>query len=381
MLETFLLIAGVIVVWVIAKVFGFLFEQCKLPSLFGEILAGALLGPFAFQIITPSPLLKLLATLGSIVLLFSIGLETKLERIWRVGRSAVVTATLGVLLPFGFIALAGMLLHYSPVVSLFLATAGSATSIGITMRVLKDANALNTTASRIILGAAVLDDVLDIVALAVIATYATTGSLPGLDLLLVIAQIAIFITVVILFLPQIMRHAERSFPSKRSAVPLAMVSMVCLSALSAYVGLAAIVGAFLSGITFAESRSREHITTFVNRHLSFLIPFFFIGIGINLNLRLSTHALIAGGVITVVAILGKLLAGYLATYEHGSVTAWAVGMGMVPRGEVGLIVASSGLALGVLDRDVVGVMILVILVTTLCAPLTITILRRGKILA
>lgn len=366
--------------WIVAKLLGWLLSRLKLPSLFGELLAGAIVGPYALHWVDPSSLLTALTTLGSIVLLFSIGLETRLERIWRVGRSAAVTATLGVLLPFGFIALAALLFKYSITSSLFLATAGAATSVGITARILQDGKALGTTAGRIILGAAVLDDVLDIVALAIIGSYAKTGVLPGLDLLLVVAQIVIFITAVVLFLPQIMRHAERALPGRRSTVPLAVLSMLSLSALSVYVGLAAIIGAFLSGITFAESRSREQIARFLKPWASLLIPFFFAGIGMKFDLHIfgAWHMLFAALVITAVAVLGKLLAGYLATYEHGVTTALAVGMGMVPRGEVGLIVASSGYVLGVISQEVVAIVVFVTLVSTLFAPLTLTILRSGR---
>lgn len=371
------MVFGTIILWISARLLGALFERLGLHALFGEMLAGTVLGPFVLHLVEPSALLSGLATLGAIVLLFTIGLETRLERIWRVGRSAAVTATLGALLPFGFVALVALLFKFSVTSSLFLATAGAATSVGITARILQDGGALATTAGRIILGAAVLDDVLDILALAIIGSYTKTGTLPGLDLLLVIVQIVVFITVVVIYLPQIMRHAEKRLPGRTSTIPLALISMVSLSALSVYVGLASIIGAFLSGITFAESRSREHIQKFLKPLGTLLVPFFFINIGMKFNPQVfsSGHLLIAGLVITVVAILGKLLGGYLATYEHGARTAWAVGMGMVPRGEVGLIIASTGYALGVINEEVVAIVILVVIISTLFAPLTLTILK------
>jgi Kef-type K+ transport system membrane component KefB len=361
---------GLFLMIISALILGRLFELMRLPALLGEVLAGILLGSYVLHWVMSNHLYEILGILGSIILLFTVGLETNLRKVGQVGREAGLTALLGMIFPFGLILGAAFAFHHSSTIAIFLATAGTATSVGITARILKDSNALTMPASRVILGAAVLDDIFGIALLAVVSSYVRTGTLRLLDTGLVMAQIIAFVLIALLFLPKVIKRLEKVHLGENTVFILALVTMLLLSLISEYLGLAAIIGAFFAGLTFAESRNKERIQERM-RPLSFLlVPLFFVGIGLTLDVHalLSPATLLFGSVITVLAIAGKLAGGRIGASGLGMHQAITVGIGMVPRGEVGLIIGNIGYRLGIIGTQEVAVIVFMSLLTTFITP-------------
>ncbi len=356
-----------------AKIVAELFERLRQPSAVGEILAGILIGPSVLGWITPSAITDTLAEIGVIFLLFTVGLETKPASIFRVGKRAAVVAVLGVLAPF----LGGWLLMKawggSGTESLFVGTAMVATSVGITAHVLSTMGVLDTLTSRIILGAAVIDDILGLMILAVVSSLAL-GSINYLSIITT-ALLAVGFTafVVLVGAPVVKRVAPR-IENKRGGRALFVSSLVlCLgiSVAAAYVGVAAIVGAFLAGMAFAEvAEDRPTMHKQMTGVTDFLVPFFMVNIGMQLKLEIfrDSSILLFAGLVTLVAMITKLVACGAGAWGMGWRRVGQVGMGMVPRGEVGIVVAQLGLAMAVINDSIYGVVLLMSIATTLIAP-------------
>jgi Kef-type K+ transport system membrane component KefB len=226
--------------------------------------------------------------------------------------------------------------------------------------------------AAVILGAAVIDDVLGISIIAIIASYSETGAFRVAQLSLIAAQVIGFALLAVYLLPKLLAaHASRTSLNARGTFTLALGVMLGLSALSTYFGLAAIIGAFFAGVIFAESRGQEQIFKMTQPLYQFLTPFFFVMIGVQLNLSTftNTRTWVLAVLITALAILGKVLGGYLANYKQGLRYALGVGFAMVPRGEVGLVIAGLGLTLGVIGDEGAAIITFMTFVTTLITPL------------
>ena len=366
-----------------AKLLAEIFAWLRQPTVVGEILAGVLIGPQVLHLVAPSETSHVLAELGVIFLLFNVGLETKPASIFKVGRTALIVAVLGVAVPM----LCGYLLMMAwdgnKIEALFIGTAMVATSVGITARVLADLGLLDSTAARIILGAAVIDDVLGLLVLAAVAS-AAQGSVNVAEIATT-ALLAIGFVAAIAFLgAPAMTRAAPHFRRLRAGNEFFVVAIVLcfgLALAAAYIGVAAIIGAFLAGMALAEAVEGEHDThQQVRGATEFLVPFFLVNIGMQLDLGVFTDSktLLLAVVMTVVAVLTKLVGCGLGAWGLGMRGAMQVGVGMVPRGEVGIVVAQIGLGVGVITESLFGAVLFMACATTLIAPPLIRPLFAGQ---
>jgi Kef-type K+ transport system membrane component KefB len=354
-----------------AKLLGELFEHVRQPAVVGELLAGVLVGPHVLGLAGggDEAVLEVVAELGVIILLFTVGLETSLADLRRVGGPALLVGVLGVVLPLAASTALMFGLGFDRADGLFVSAAIVATSVGVTARVLRDLDAVRTTAARVVLGAAVVDDILALVVLAVVAGLAA-GDISTLELIVLVAEVAVFLAAVLFLGPPALRRASslvRIPGVPESPFLVAVLLTLGLAALSEVIGLAAIIGAFLAGLIF--DFRREEVATQVEPVYELLVPFFFAVTGSRLDPAVFADASILGlaAVVTLVAVLTKVAGGYWGAVGLGRSTRLTVGVGMVPRGEVGLIVASLGLGLG-LDPRLFGVVVAMTVVTTLATP-------------
>ena len=376
LLELFVMLGG-------AKLLAEIFARLRQPTVVGEILAGVLIGPQVLHLVAPSETSHVLAELGVIFLLFNVGLETKPSSIFKVGRTALLVAVLGVVVPMACGYLMMMAWDDNKIEALFIGTAMVATSVGITARVLADLGLLDSTAARIILGAAVIDDVLGLLVLAAVAS-AAQGTVNVAEIATT-ALLAIGFVAAIAFLgAPAMTRAAPHFRRLRAGNEFFVVAiLLCfgLALAAAYIGVAAIIGAFLAGMALAEAVEGEHDThQQVRGATEFLVPFFLVNIGMQLDLGVFTDSktLTLAVVMTLVAVLTKLIGCGLGAWGLGLRGAMQVGVGMVPRGEVGIVVAQIGLGVGVITESLFGAVLFMACATTLIAPPLIRPLFAGQ---
>ncbi|MDP2998651.1 MAG: cation:proton antiporter [Bryobacterales bacterium] len=354
-----------------AKLLAELFERLGQPGIVGEILAGVLIGPSVLGWIAPSDFLTALSELGVMFLLFRVGLEVKSSELMRVGGTAALTAVLGVVVPF-FLGWGILLLWGAPQIeALFVGAAMVATSVGITAQVLAVKGLLQERSSKIILAAAVIDDVLGLLVLALVASLAK-GKANLLELG-VTAALAVGFTVIVAkwgtrTMGQVARVQEKLRVGE-SQFALAMILLFALSLLAVYAGVAAIIGAFLAGMALSESVGHR-VHDLAHGVTELLVPFFLAGIGLHFNLRAFTDSgtILLALVILAAAVLSKFLGCGAGALRLGKADAIRVGVGMVPRGEVGMVVAQIGLGLGVIGQQVYGVVVFMAVLTTILAP-------------
>jgi Kef-type K+ transport system membrane component KefB len=360
------------VMFVAAKVAGEILERIRQPPVIGEILVGMALGSHALGVIRDTDINIALQQLGAIALLFMVGLDVSLQEVKAVGARALTVGGAGILLPF--VAGAGLIYAIAGTVdqALFMGAAMVATSVGITARVLADLGVLQNPESRIILGAAVVDDVLGLLVLALITGLAR-GNASAVGLVVLAVGAVGFVVVVAAFGTRLVSAlAPRIDKAQISRGELAAALSICLglSVLAGAVGLAAIVGAFLAGMAFSETRSRWELHHQFDPVYHLLVPFFFVVTGARVDpgvlIDPSTAGLVAA--VTALAIIGKLVGCGGASWGLGARSMWIIGVGMVPRGEVGLIVASVGLNAGIIDGDLYGVVVAMSILTTLVTP-------------
>lgn len=367
------LILTLLVMFASAKLLAELFVRLGQPAVVAEILAGVLIGPQVLGWVAPNEITHTFAEIGVIFLLFSVGLETKPAAILKVGRSALVVAVLGVLLPLlgGYLCLQAF--GGSTIESLFAGTALVATSVGITARVLAGLGLLETQSARIILGAAVIDDILGLLVLAAVSS-AASGAVDVVQIGITAAlAIGFVLAVGLLAAPAITRVAP-AFAHLRLGNEFFIIAiLLCLGLAYAAtgIGVAAIIGAFLAGMALAEAAEDQHELHLQVRGVTeFFVPFFLVNIGMQLNLGVfaDTGTIVLALVLTAIAVLTKLAGCGLGAANLGLRGALQVGMGMVPRGEVGIVVAQIGLALGVVSDRLFGVVLFMAVATTLIAP-------------
>jgi Kef-type K+ transport system membrane component KefB len=389
---------ALVIVLAAAKLGGELAVRAGQPAVLGELLAGVLLGNLSLVGIThldplwTSPSLDMLARLGVLVLLFEVGLESTVGQMLKVGIPSLVVATLGVLTPFGlgWATSAWLLPGHSVYVHAFVGATLCATSVGITARVFKDLGRLQTTEARIILGAAVIDDVMGLVVLAVVsgvigAAASGAGFSYGSASLIVVKALVFLVGALFIGVYLSRRLFRLAFRLKSRGVLLSLSLAWCfaLAWLSDLLGLAAIVGAFAAGLVLEDLHYRdfvdrgEHALEELIAPISaFLAPVFFVLMGIRTDLR----AFAAPGVLglalalTVAAILGKQACS-LGVWRPG-VDRLTVGLGMIPRGEVGLIFANIGMSLTldgrpVIDRNIFSALVVMVILTTFVTPFAI----------
>ena len=378
--DPFLLQLLVIFLW--AKIFGELFEQLSLPAVLGEILSGVVLGPYLTQFVIPSDATTSIGELGAIFLLFTVGLETRPKELIRIGASALGVATAGMALPFlmGFIYL--LIRHHPTHEAAFIAAAMVATSVGITARVLEDLGVMQTRPARIILGAAVFDDILGMVLLAVVVGLVSSGTIAWIQLSLLLVEAVGFALIMIFFAPHViqrMRPGLERMETHNAPLVLALAICLALSVGAEKIGMAAIIGAFFAGLAFAEYAPEWNLLPRVAGINEFLAPFFFFIMGAKLNLSVFNGSLlIAATVISLLAIASKLVGCGLPLLREGWDTVLKVGVGMTPRGEVGLIVALIGLQMKMVSDAAYAIVVFMTAATTIFAPITLRYLYRNQ---
>ncbi len=362
----------VLVVLVCAKVAAEVSERIRVPAVAGEIVAGLLIGPSVLGLVGGDDVLRILGELGVLLLLLDVGLQMDLRELAAVGRSSFAVAVIGVVVPFaaGFaVANALGLDGHTP---LFLGAALTATSVGVTARVFADLRALATVEARTVLGAAVADDVLGLVVLAVVVRLVDAGHVDALGVA-GIAGLAVAFLVVATGVGQrvvpLVMHAVRG-RARAAGTVLALTLAVALSfaEVARLAGLAPIVGAFVAGICLAGTDDADELRRDLLPLGHVFIPVFFLQIGIDADVGAFAHPRVVGlaAALFAVAVLGKLASS--AGLFGSRADRLLVGVGMIPRGEVGLIFAAVGLRSGVLDRDTYGALLLVVLLSTLVAP-------------
>jgi len=368
------------VVLVAAKIGDEIFKRLRQPTIIGEILAGVLVGPAVFGLVDLTEVLQVFAELGVVFLLFWVGLETRITDLQEVGSSALRTGVLGVLLPFAGGFGVGLALGESPSTSMFLGAALVATSVGITSAVLIDLGVLGSRSGRTIIGAAIVDDILAMLLLAV-AVGVAAGGTDVVGLVVVVMLALAFVAFFALGGTAAMRKWPGTLAAPRfSESPLLPAVILCLglAALAAEIGLAAIIGAFLAGMMVAETKEQHPVEEEVAPLYAFFPPFFFVAIGMQIDLgalaRPGTVLLLVG--VTALAAVTKFVGAWLGARSLGKAEAAFVGVGMVPRGEVGIIVAGIGRASGVIGERMFAIVVGMSILTTLLVPPLLRILAR-----
>ena len=373
------------VMFVAAKLMAEIFERLRQPAVAGEIIAGVLIGPSVLNWVQPSELTSTLSEIGVIFLLFFVGLETKPATIFRVGFRATLVAILGVILPF--IAGYGLFIWWgqTSIEAIFVGAAMVATSVGITARVLGQMKVLSLETSRIILGAAVIDDILGLIILSVVTSMAK-GGINYLHIGMT-AALAIGFTVLVALvgaktINKIKPRVEK-LRIGQSYLVFGLAICLGLGLIASYIGVAAIIGAFLAGMALSESTEGTDMPIQAEAVTEFLLPFFLTNIGMQLNLSVMSDksVIILTVLITLLAVITKIIGCGLAVFDFGFKRAMQVGVGMVPRGEVGIVVAQIGLGLGTISASAYGVVLVMAVATTLIAPPLLYPLFKGEIQA
>ena len=358
----------------VARLLGHLFQRFRLPVVVGELLAGALLGPQLLNLVHSGEVLDTMAELGVIMLLFMAGLETHIEELLETRSAAIRVALLGATLPFIGGLLLGLLFGWETSAALFMATALTATSVGITVRALRELGHIDRRSVRIILAAAVLDDVLGLIVLVVVSGSAL-GELDVFNLALLIIEAVLYVGLVGFFGPKLVVRLRESLKTLRVSVlfEMGVILILALSLLADYIGLAAIVGAFIAGLTMSELRQYTGIVKRFEPLAWFFTPFFFVLMGTYLDFSALTEpsVLLAIAVFTALAVATKYFGGWLGARPEGPYIAREVGVGMIPRGEVGIVVAGYALAAGAIDDAVYADILGMVLATTILAPFLI----------
>jgi len=374
-----------------ARIFAEIFQRIGLPPVLGELAAGLFLGPTLMGWVTLNDTIKLLAEIGIILLLFDVGLETDLQRLKESGWSAVMVAMGGFFLPLVLGAgVSYMVFDLSVITSLFIGGTITATSIGITVRVLKDLKKNQSQEGEIVLGAAVLDDIFGVILLAILYDFSKSGEVNLLDT----GKVFLFITVFFILAPiaaklmAMLIHKYDSQTNYPGLIPVAIISVVLFFAWLAHqMGAPEIIGGFAAGLALsrrfflpfgAAISDNQTFAKKIEREMSPIIqlftPIFFVTVGLSINMReidwCSSHVWLFGGSILLVAIVGKMLFPLLMTSLKMQKRV-IVGLSMVPRGEVGLIFAEIGRTSNIFSNEVYAALLLVIILTTMLPPLLI----------
>ena len=403
---------SLVVIYLASKIGGEICARINLPPVLGELLGGVAIGVSALHLLVfpeagvlasnslimqflqatanlspdaleavfhnQSEVISILAELGVVILLFEIGLESDLQELIRVGTQAAIVAVVGVVVPFAAGTVGLMYLFGIPAVpAIFAGAALTATSIGITAKVLAEIGRLTSKEGQIIIGAAVLDDVLGIIILAVVAGLSQTGEVAVSNILYLIISAGVFLVGAILlgrFLSPYFVSLVNELQTRGQLLLASLIFAFILSYIAAVIQLEAILGAFAAGLILAETDKRKQIQEQVIPVADMLVPIFFVTVGAKTNLGVlnpaipsNREALIMATFLIAVAILGKVVTGF-TVFGQVQVNRLAIGVGMIPRGEVGLIFASVGSASGALSEATEAAIIMMVIVTTFLAP-------------
>jgi Kef-type K+ transport system membrane component KefB len=378
-----------------AKMMAELFHRIKLPIVLGELLAGIIVGPFALgglPLVNGEPLVVLdetvrhIGEIAAIVILFIAGLEITPREFLRGGSAAFTVGSLGVVIPFfvGYFVFEAF--GVEALQAILIATALTATSIAISIQVLTELGRMQSKEARLILGAAIVDDILAIAALSVVVTMVQTGNTEPaiLDITLLIMQVlgtfAAILAVSVLVIPRIL-HTGRLWKSKGSLEGIVTAAFFAAAGIAAFVGLSPIVGAFAIGMAVASTRLIKQVHEYVDKLQIIFAPLFFAIIGAQVDLRgVNLNVLALAGILVAVAVATKLVGTGLPSliFLREKAKAMRVGIGMISRGEVGLIVAGVGVSSGALTNDIYTTIIIMVAVTTIITPIWLKIAYKKE---
>ena len=382
-LKTFLF--SLIVIYLSARLLGELAVRIGQSSVLGELLAGVLVGPSLLGLIHPTETLTLLGEIGVMLLLFEVGLESDLQSFLRVGPSAAVVALIGVAVPFALGYGVAVLLQLTTLQAIFVGATLTATSVAISARVLSDLGRLQSHEGNIILGAAVLDDILGLVILSVMVGLAESGTISWLAIVQTAGLAILFLTVAMVFgnrYASLFSKLVNRLNTRGALVITALTFALLLGYVAEAVRVAPLVGAFAAGLILARTEHQRLIEERLKPITDVFVPIFFILVGVAVdvthlnpfNAQNQSVLLLAGG-LTLVAIVGKLVSG--CGVLDRTVNRWVVGVGMVPRGEVGLIFAGVGLGAHIITDAQYGSILVVVAVTTFLSPVLLKRLLRN----
>ncbi len=380
-------IIGIGILLFAAKLMAELFLRLKLPIVLGELLAGMIVGPFALggffivdgkQLLQINDEIRILGEMGAIVILFMAGLEMTPKEFLKGGKASFTVGTLGVVVPF-FAGLAVFqMFGFDALQSMLIATALTATSIAISIQVLSEFGKIKTPEARLIIGAAVVDDILAIAVLSVVSSIAVSdGGVDSIDIseivitiLQVLGFFAIMLVVAVVVIPKII--TPRLWKAKGSVEGIATASFFGAAALAGSIGLSPIVGAFAVGMALSTTKVFEKVENYIGKIGLIFAPLFFAIIGAQVDLRaVDLNILMLSGVIIAVAIVTKLFGCGLPAmlFLKNKQQGMRVGIGMISRGEVGLIVAGVGVTAGILTSEVYSTIVIMVAVTTIITPI------------
>lgn len=383
---------------IVARILGELFARFSIPSVLGELFAGILLGSSVLGIVEPNEVLRILAEIGIILLLFEVGIESDFARLKDAGIKALIVAVLGVILPFSF----GLLISYYLFelafdISLFVGGTLTATSIGITLRVLKDIHMENTNIAQIVIGAAVIDDIVGIILLVFIYDFSISHETNFKHTLSVAGMVLTFF-ILAPILAKTLSYMIHKFHGKDLVpgyIPTIIISLILLfSYLSHLVGAPAILGSFAAGIALSRRfflpfgaflRTNEILLDEVRKNMTPIIqiftPIFFVMVGVSMDLRIidftSSSFWIMGITFVLIAFLSKFAGAFFIIQKCVRNNA-LIGISMIPRGEVGLIFAEMGRINGILPNEIYAMLIFVIIITTVVPPFLLKKYFKGE---
>ncbi len=361
------------IIFTSAKILGELFIRLRMPAIVGELLAGVILGNYVLGIIsTENHVLMSFAEIGVIFLMFHVGLEIRVKDLFAVGRTAIFVGLLGIIFPLilGFLTVFAM--GYAFVESLFIATAILATSVGISVKVLQDMGLIKHKVACIVLGAAVLDDILALIVLAVVKGLARQ-EFQTLEFSLLVVESLAFVGFLTWWGPKVAKRTRKwveKLNIPEGPFVLSVILCLGLAELADVIGLAAIIGSFMAGIVIDEMAGVYDLENKVKYVNEFLLPFFFVMMGAHLDPRafMEPRLLLLVLVISAVAALSKMIGAALASWKEDWRTKIQIGVCMVPRGEVGIIVALIGLSLHTITQEIYTVVLGMSLLTTIMTP-------------
>ena len=360
---------------------GLLVRRLGYPMALGELLIGIVIGPFAFGFVRQTEMVSMFAELGAIILLFYIGLETEMDMLKKYFLPSIMVAISGAILPLILGYYGGILIGFSWQESLFLGTVLTATSLGITVRMLTDMKKLHTPFGMVILGAGIIDDVIAVVMLTIVLDI-LAGQLDFGSIGMILFEVGAFFSVVLVVGTRVL---TKVLDSTRITIENLLIILLSLCFLVAYLaseaGLSTIIGAFAIGVSLS---GLKRILTVLQKGKSlyiFFVPIFFISIGMLIDINLFTNNIIPALFITVIAMAGKIGGCGIAALITGSSrkNALRIGIGMSPRGEMGLIIAGIGLASGTIGGDIFTISIIAVVFTTLIGMPALKIILKGSI--
>ncbi len=369
-----------------AKLMAELFLRMRLPIVLGELLAGMIIGPFALGaflvyegnlLVQINDNIKVLGEIGAIVILFMAGLEMTPKEFLKGGKASFTVAIAGVVFPFTAGLIVFQMFGFNALESMMIATALTATSIAISIQVLSEFGKIKSAEARLIIGAAVIDDILAIAILSVVTSLSVGGELSDIDIMDVVFTIlqvlgffVIMLVAAVLIIPRVI--TPRLWKARGSIEGIATASFFGAAALAGLIGLSPIVGAFAVGMALSTSRVFEKIEGFIRRIGLIFAPLFFSIIGAQVDFRgIDLEILMLSGIIIVIAVLTKYLGCGLPAwfFLKDKTKGMRVGIGMISRGEVGLIVAGVGLSAGVLSSSVYSTIVIMVAATTIITPI------------